>query len=373
MGRFLTKLNQFRADLARYYIDEKEILYRKNFKMLKDVSLIVSAMTTLMILVTPFVISTWSPTLQHFGFAILSVILWFILSFIEKYNKVTRRLTSIMCFIGGVLLFSFIILIDIFPYTNDPSQFIQTAVIIIPLLFVTRFWRIYSFIITFQVIDMVMLLQFKNRHMAQNDILSSIKGLLISLTTWWFITKLRVDNHIIQNRYRTLSMTDSLTGILNKGACIEKIHLCLQEAADKDECCVLLFMDIDNYKKINDSYGHQMGDSILEQFGGRLVRCFRSTDIVGRFGGDEFLVFLRGIQSIQDVNKRCDELQEALSGIHIEEFKGLSCSIGISVTHKGCYDFDQLFKIADQALYKAKFSGKKKYVMGDGFDSGYLK
>ena len=368
MERLLRKIKQFYDDLNQYYIDQDKVLYIQNFKMLRDVSLVVGALTTLMIFVTPFVITTWEPTPQHFGLAIFSVIFWLILSFIQKYNKVTRAITSIMCLIGGIMLFLFVIAIDIFPYKDQPSQFIQVVIIMLPLLFVFRFYHIFGFMLIFQIIDIGMLLQFKARHMAQNDIFSSIMGMLISLTAWCFFSKLRVDNYIIQDRYRTLSMTDSLTGILNKGACMQEIHSCLLQAAIKKECCVLLLIDIDNFKEINDSLGHQVGDDILNHFGGLLLRYFRSTDIVGRFGGDEFLVLLRNIQNIQDVNKRCDSLMAALPEISVDNGKSISCSMGIAVAQNECYDFDKLFKIADNALYKAKYLGRKRYVMGENTD-----
>ena len=126
---------------------------------------------------------------------------------------------------------------------------------------------------------------------------------------------------------------------------------------------MLLILDFDNFKHVNDNYGHQIGDEVLKAFALILERAFRTTDIIGRVGGDEFMVFMPNLSA--DFVKRADEISaeilRELAGLKVGAAQHFSCSIGIG-TDAGNYNFEKLYKLADKALYESKERGKACYV-----------
>ena len=123
--------------------------------------------------------------------------------------------------------------------------------------------------------------------------------------------------------------------------------------------------DIDNFKQINDTFGHQEGDQILEEVGSILREGFRAGDIVGRVGGDEFLVMIKNIHeesNLSDVACRIGDsirnLSEPTCDIEV------SCSLGIARIH-GIIPYEDAYRDADQAMYEAKRLGRSRYVIHD--------
>lgn len=159
---------------------------------------------------------------------------------------------------------------------------------------------------------------------------------------------------------------DSLTSVYNRLKIKQTIENHIKEKKDKQG--VMILMDLDNFKIINDQLGHLEGDSVLEKFADILVSHFRSTDIVARLGGDEFSVFLSGNISKKDLKHKLDYLLELFR----QEFNGhyktyqLSVSIGIAYLENGIQTFEELYQLADEAMYMAKRSGKDDYYIYNG-------
>ncbi|MCD7884482.1 MAG: diguanylate cyclase [Lachnospiraceae bacterium] len=159
--------------------------------------------------------------------------------------------------------------------------------------------------------------------------------------------------------------TDALTGVSNKKTTEEYIKLWLA-----DEACfstqVFIMMDIDLFKKINDRYGHAVGDAVLGAVGEGLREIFRETDIIGRLGGDEFCVFMKNATPEAAVEK-ADAICQMVRSIQIKGQPDLtvSCSIGVSLFPQHAKNFMDLYKKADKALYISKNSGRDQYTLYD--------
>ncbi len=149
------------------------------------------------------------------------------------------------------------------------------------------------------------------------------------------------------------SIKDGLTGVYNKTAFEYRVEEKLK-GGRKGWLCMI---DIDNFKEINDSFGHPAGDRILEQVGGILCDIFPEPDLIGRVGGDEFVVF----SSTPDVHQRAKELLEQVEQLVPEEEGRMSVSIGIvTCTGKRREAYQELFSKADRAMYRAKDAGKNR-------------
>ncbi|MFW6678741.1 GGDEF domain-containing protein [Lacrimispora sp. AGF001] len=149
------------------------------------------------------------------------------------------------------------------------------------------------------------------------------------------------------------SLKDGLTGVYNKSAFEYRVDELLKGDSESWLCMI----DIDNFKEINDSYGHPTGDRILMKVGGMLCDLFPEPDLVGRVGGDEFVVFT----SEPDVYKRAEKLLKRAKKSVPEGEGRLSVSIGIvSSTGKKEENYQRLFSQADRAMYYAKQAGKNR-------------
>lgn len=157
--------------------------------------------------------------------------------------------------------------------------------------------------------------------------------------------------------------TDLLTGLLNKISTEQKVTDYLAEAKNKDQNAILFLIDIDNFKKVNDTMGHAFGDELLAGLGLGLSTLFRATDIVGRIGGDEFLVLMRNITPDKETKKReAEKLLTFFRDFKVGEYVQYRCtaSIGGAVFSQDGGDFEELYRAADTAMYESKRHGKNR-------------
>jgi diguanylate cyclase (GGDEF)-like protein/PAS domain S-box-containing protein len=159
---------------------------------------------------------------------------------------------------------------------------------------------------------------------------------------------------------------DTLTGLLNRFGALEK----LEEAVNRsktypDYLFAILLLDLDRFKLINDSWGHQVGDQLLQNVARRLQHCLRPTDTIARLGGDEFLILLNNIQDFGQVSQVADRIQQQLNLPFVlgsqEVFS--TTSIGIALSTTGYQQTEDILRDADTALYRAKAQGKACYAI----------
>ena len=156
---------------------------------------------------------------------------------------------------------------------------------------------------------------------------------------------------------------DSLTGLLNKASAQNAIRTYLESGCDLG--CALLRIDLDNFKGVNDRYGHLFGDTVLTRAAQTIRRLFRGGDIIGRVGGDEFMVLMKDVLDETLVQERCSLLLSELGQLFCEDPLScqVTCSIGVSLSPRYGSSFQELFQHADQALYHAKQSGKHRFTI----------
>lgn len=185
-------------------------------------------------------------------------------------------------------------------------------------------------------------------------------GMLLLLATVAAGVILIVTEITQKKNFEKLSGTDAMTGLYNKKTFTAHVEEYLTYEKNSG---VLIFVDVDDFKCYNDKYGHLNGDAVLKKFARELQEEFAQTGIVGRYGGDEFIVFLKNISDREYVDCAMEHLKEALSGIELEEFGevSLSFSAGGARCPQDGATFVELCKLADEALYKVKADGKGNY------------
>lgn len=159
---------------------------------------------------------------------------------------------------------------------------------------------------------------------------------------------------------------DMLTKLYNKGSSQEYIQAVLANNVP-GKMAALMIIDLDNFKHMNDTMGHLFGDALLSEVAHSIQKQFRSEDIVGRVGGDEFLVFLGHIPNAALAEQKAVQVMKAIGEMAVQELTEveLSCSIGIAIYPECGQTYHELFQRADQALYRAKNQGKGRYCIAD--------
>lgn len=153
--------------------------------------------------------------------------------------------------------------------------------------------------------------------------------------------------------------TDALTQLYNRAGTHILFEELLLEGKDIHMPLTVAFMDIDHFKSLNDTMGHEAGDQILTAFGQSIRRLFRPDDIVSRFGGDEFLVVMKNMGDPAFAREKLRQLcRQHLQIACVREPLEISCSIGVAFYPKDGLEFDDLLRKADQALYQSKRSGR---------------
>ena len=171
-----------------------------------------------------------------------------------------------------------------------------------------------------------------------------------------------------KSRLISQAETDQLTGFLNKISTSLKIGETIREYPEDDGA--LLLLDLDDFKKLNDTYGHQVGDNFLRTFTGKLFLQFSANDVLGRIGGEEFVVYVNSrsengsdIKSIAErAAKNILEICRSVKIDGVDEDKVFTCSVGIAMYPHDGASYTELYEKADNAMYTVKRSGKNNYA-----------
>lgn len=189
------------------------------------------------------------------------------------------------------------------------------------------------------------------------------KNLLIVLSE-----RVRSDNEYIASSLDSLrranlnAITDALTGLGNRHWMNDKFQRELMRRRDGEQPACLMMIDIDNFKQYNDQYGHIAGDQVLASVGGTLSACLRPTDLIARFGGDEFAALLPGI-SLDEAEKTANRLLERIAALTPASLESpITVSIGVACTRPDD-DVESIVERADDAMYQSKNAGRNRVTV----------
>ena len=171
-----------------------------------------------------------------------------------------------------------------------------------------------------------------------------------------------LSNARMVQKLETMATTDGLTGLFNKRAMLESASQKIAAAARFDRKLAVLMTDIDHFKKVNDTYGHDVGDVVIRGLADILKRQKRATDLVARFGGEEFVALCEQTDE-KGAMLLAERIREELAKTSFRTAQGtlsVTCSIGVAIFPEGGKDWESLFKAADEALYVSKRSGRNR-------------
>lgn len=269
---------------------------------------------------------------------------------------------NVIFYLFFILSYIFAFQLAMFSKTFQSTATFCVFLVIMPTFIIDKRWRLYLF----QTLIMIVFLVYISR---QQSLLKEPVFLVDSLAFYLFgllIYSSRLVQQVrsitVHEEMRQKVEIDVLTDLSTRGAleqCIDQyIFNCTEPAA-------FILLDIDNFKGINDNFGHKVGDELLHQTGAILKKEFRKSDYLGRLGGDEFVVFLPKLHNNSWLVNRLDKLVEELNRTFIgdEAVCEVSASIGVAMYPKDGVSFDELYRNADNAMYESKKGGKNKYTI----------
>ena len=176
-----------------------------------------------------------------------------------------------------------------------------------------------------------------------------------------------VENQLLESHQRLdhLAHHDQLTGLPNRLYLAAHLPDALKEAKDRGSLLAVLFLDLDRFKHINDSRGHETGDKLLKTVAQRVRSCMRSEDLVVRMGGDEFVVVMRDVANTDKVNEAAERINQALHAPMVVDGRTLvtTASIGVALYPRDGLDMGELLRHSDTAMYQAKDRGRNNFQL----------
>ena len=167
--------------------------------------------------------------------------------------------------------------------------------------------------------------------------------------------------------HREAALLDPLTGLLNRTALMSRFEELRQQAAQNGRPIAVIVCDLDHFKDVNDHHGHDRGDVVLREAAYELRKATRSFELIYRIGGEEFLLVLPGVETLE-AQEVAERLRKTVASAHPGGLP-ITASFGISAARGTDIEFEKLFRAADQALYAAKTSGRNTVVVASAADS----
>lgn len=345
---------------SKYYIDtnKKKLAY--------DNLSVISIMLTFFIVVSVLFLAValafgkgLTPYINYLPAVIILILVAFINKIVAGKIKPFFLLVRIYAaFIYSIIIISFS-MADIVIYNQSRAVFFPAAIVAICSLYIDTMGVMTIYKIVLSIIFLFIDYHYKTLNIVVNDAVVSLLAIIISNFCYAAIVNATLSRREDTKQLEYKSKTDLLTGLVNKVTfeqmCKEYLNKKMNGAK-----CTMFFFDLDNFKHVNDTYGHETGDKVLEQFANILQSYFHPDDIIGRIGGDEFMVLVLGEMPESYSETRCRNILHELRIGKYNEAAGITCSIGV-VEATDNYTFEELYKITDDALYEAKRYGKDRY------------
>ena len=297
---------------------------------------------------------------RYFRFIAELFILWAYIAVmygVIKLIKVKSRYILIIFYLWMIP----IMLTGIFMGTfGDPRQISVTIMVflcVVPMFILDKPWRIGLFIILTAIAYVICCYLAKPLQVFYTDMVDLVLVSGLGIGANFFILRDRIDNVEKNMELMHMAETDFLTDLHNRGAGVEKVESLLRQGRNG----MFILMDCDNFKYVNDHYGHGNGDTSLKNIAVCIQKSFRDDDICMRIGGDEYAVFVQNLNSTEDAGKCIERMMKRINNVTISEMPGyhLTVSVGVSVIdseHRKT--FEMLYKESDEALYQSKSRGK---------------
>lgn len=353
---------------VQYIRDNRTEVTKNNQKTLVILNTFYFVVLIMYLISSMTVFKSWNVTSLYLTAVVIQAIMQIIVMVRYKNKVRSWEEVNVSCSIFQLYAMFFVAIMSIVPLElNQPAVYFAP----IGMAFVASFVFTYQRALALVAVEMggyvVASFILKERDVFVIDAFSS----LLAFCMAYFLARIMYTQRIRENesrqRIRRMGMIDSLTGLYNKAS---TEFLCKGYMKSKPlQDCVVMILDFDNFKFVNDTYGHQAGDAILKSFGRILKREADEDHVAGRIGGDEFFIFLKDSSPLEAEAMAVRILNKTRTLVAPDGTNPFSCSIGMASKRINKNDlqsqesYKELFARADQALYQVKENGKNNYMI----------
>ncbi len=347
------KVSDFEYDCVRNEI------YRTNLSILQVCSFVSMALFFILTILSAF-FKDRDVFRTHVTYASMFLYMTAVFVVTLKLPESRKNLVMLLVYFFSGGFFAYTTLNGVFDKPNDYAVIFYVFQFASPLLLVDKARRIFGVNLIATFVFCVLTMVIKSPEHYKVDVFNAIVFYGLSILPGFYLTKIRVREFSLRQIIESERDTDELTGLLNKGALIREAKKNINATKNG----ILIIMDLDYFKQINDTYGHFTGDHVLKLVSICIKSIFRSSDVMGRFGGDEFVILMANTDKMDIALLRCNQLLEKLNSTKIfpdnpDNDTTIHASVGFA-PYTNESDFDSLFKKSDQALYEAKNTGKDR-------------
>lgn len=332
-------------------------LYERNHKSLRDVCFFTMILGFIFLILILFKVMPQRMLVPYCYLTVISLV--FFLVFNLPFTK-SIKTGKIFLYIYLYLLFFFTTLLGTkYSLYSTFAVFFNVMIVFLPTLFIESPSRAIVIIISNVIIFDLMVLHYKTGIVLVSDLTNSLIFGLLAIYCNFRITSMIVKQFAYERKIEKEKNYDGLTKIMNK----EYSEKMIKDALEHHIPGCLLIIDIDHFKQFNDNYGHSYGDEVLYKVAQGLKEIFRDEDIIGRFGGDEMIVFMYRA-NVDNAKAKAEDYRERLKVV-FKDKSPVTYSIGIASSDE-TFQYETLLNNADDALYFAKDHGRDQVVIFKG-------
>ena len=347
-------LEFFRGDTIGRCAEEVCARNRENLRSFSIVGIVMSSFALLFCWLMRSVFSFHPEVLLLWAYFLLMYLA-------DRWFGARIRHSTLVSYLWLLPLMAAGIVLGTFLNPEKPSITIMVFLCVLPLFILDRPWRIVLLIVATAAAYMACCAAAKPAALFVADMVDLFLFTVLGIGVNYLILRDRIQSVEAATMMKRLAETDALTGISNRGAGEAGIRSLMRQSRSG----LFLLIDLDNFKHINDSYGHAVGDRILTATAACLREAFRDNDIVCRFGGDEFVIFAQSVRDPEDGERCIHRVMERFLGLRLPELPSLPVSVSIGATFfppESRKTFEEIYREGDQALYAAKQGGKSSYA-----------
>lgn len=270
--------------------------------------------------------------------------------FILKQDSLAAQF---MIYLSMSFLFLFGCLITLNKPDNNATTFI-VLLLVTPMFMIDKPFFMTIELCAASAVFLIWTYGVKSREIWMMDLVNVVTYTVVGSFLNVIANSVRIREFVLTREIRVQKDTDEMTGLRNRGALTRAVNEYF--SAGQDNKGFMFILDVDKFKSINDIYGHDVGDSVIVQLGRYLGEKFTDNAITGRFGGDEFIVFIKDTDDKDTARETAGEIiSEVSDTVELpDKDKKINISIGIAVCNSSENNYSEIFKKADIALYKAK-------------------
>lgn len=358
--KVLQRIKQTIEAERQYFSLGKAEIARQNLSTMMIIGWFGSLVCVIFFIIAPVIISGWHITVEYyFVIPMLAALFCFAFFYGRSKKPIKPLLVQAVGAVFYVCMLAVFIALSAFPYPDNPQIFISLSFMFMPALLIQRPATLLTIMAAAEIVYVFLAAQFKSELAFQNDVFNTVAAFFFSIIIITTTNRLRYRDFTARAKLEKLSQTDALTKLMNKTAFETRTDRILLSIEEGEVNYTFMVLDMDNFKHINDTCGHPLGDLVLETVGGVLRQSFRQSDLVGRIGGDEFAVLLSGLTDDGMLRRKFKDIEARLSELQVEgKSLPVSFSAGAAVTAGRAVTYAEIFRAADAELYKVKESGK---------------